>query len=84
MADSVSHGSDVLPQWPDGTRYLTQITKTDHAGWLWIITLLSFVYVVSTFVIRFVVKYGMLSRKVFGNTMSTRLTYHYLRNVWPG
>lgn len=76
MADSVSHGSDVLPQWPDGTRYLTQITKTDHAGWLWIITLLSFVYVVSTFVIRFVVKYGMLARKLYGNRMSMRLTYH--------
>ncbi|KXT16168.1 hypothetical protein AC579_890, partial [Pseudocercospora musae] len=45
--------------WPAGTRYFTQITEYDHSGWLYIITLLSFIYVVITFIIRFVVKYGM-------------------------
>lgn len=62
MADLVSNGSSILPEWPSGTRYLTQITESNHAGWLWIITLMSFVYVISAFVIRAFVKYGMAAR----------------------
>ena len=61
MADTGSNGTGVLPEWPSGTRYLTQITESDHAGWLWIITLMSFVYVMSAFIIRFVVKYGRVA-----------------------
>lgn len=46
--------------WTPGTRYFTQITDDNHSGWLYIITLLSFVYVIIAFVIRFIVKYGKL------------------------
>lgn len=45
--------------WTPGTRYFTQIATDNHAGWLYIITILSFVYVIMAFVIRFVVKYGV-------------------------
>ncbi|KAI5362442.1 hypothetical protein Slin15195_G060980 [Septoria linicola] len=46
-------------EWSSGTHYFTQVTADNHAGWLWIITLLSFIYVLVAFVIRFVVKYGV-------------------------
>ncbi|CAK4030279.1 Hypothetical predicted protein [Lecanosticta acicola] len=45
--------------WAPGTRYFTKITDTDHAGWLYIITLLSFVYALVALAIRFAAKYGM-------------------------
>ena len=45
--------------WIPGTRYFTQITEENHAAWLYIITLLSFIYVIIAFIIRFIVKYGM-------------------------
>lgn len=44
--------------WTPGTVYWTKITDQNHAGWLYIITLLSFVYVIIAFAIRFVVKWG--------------------------
>lgn len=47
--------------WTPGTRYFTQITGDNHSGWMYIITVLSLVYVLIAFVIRFVVKYGALN-----------------------
>lgn len=44
--------------WTPGTRYFTQITDLDHQGWLYIITLLSFVYALLALAVRFVAKYG--------------------------
>ena len=45
--------------WIPGTKFYTQISDTNHAGWLYIITLLSLCYIVIVFAVRFVVKYGM-------------------------
>jgi len=48
--------------WIPGTRFFTQISDTNHAGWLYIITLLSLCYIMIVFAVRFVVKYGMYGR----------------------
>ncbi|KAF2171697.1 hypothetical protein M409DRAFT_63311 [Zasmidium cellare ATCC 36951] len=59
--------------WTPGTRYFTQITDENHSGWLYIITLLSFIYVVIAFVIRFIVKYGMYGYDDWALLVSTVL-----------
>ncbi|KAK4503152.1 hypothetical protein PRZ48_006580 [Zasmidium cellare] len=59
--------------WTPGTRYFTQITDDNHSGWLYIITLLSFVYVIIAFVIRFIVKYGMYGHDDWALLVSTVL-----------
>ncbi|KAM3416746.1 hypothetical protein BST61_g8338 [Cercospora zeina] len=51
-------GDSPSAQWSPGTRYFARITDDDHSGWLWIITVMSLVYVLVAFVVRFVVKYG--------------------------
>lgn len=62
--------------WTTGTRYFTQITDDNHAGWLYIITILSFIYVIMAFVIRFVVKYGAFE----GSRANT--VYNHLLNTF--
>lgn len=75
-------GYDVdTTNWPAGTRYFTQITDHNHSGWLYIITLLSFIYVIITFIIRFVVKYGKLQCRKGIVGVSKELTL--CRYVWP-
>ncbi|KAK4623688.1 hypothetical protein CLAFUW4_05711 [Fulvia fulva] len=59
--------------WIPGTRYFTQITEEDHSAWLYIITLLSFVYVIIAFIIRFIVKYGMYGHDDWALLASTVL-----------
>jgi len=44
--------------WPPGTHFYTRISEHDHAGWIYIITLISLCYMVIVFAVRFVVKYG--------------------------
>lgn len=59
MAGGFDSSDDSLPsQWSAGTRYFVRITDDDHSGWLWIITVMSLIYVLVAFVVRFIVKYG--------------------------
>ncbi|KAK6389870.1 hypothetical protein LTR65_006140 [Meristemomyces frigidus] len=48
--------------WIPGTRFFTQVTEQNHAGWLYIVTLMSLCYVIVVIAVRFVVKYGMYGR----------------------
>ncbi|KAK4997693.1 hypothetical protein LTR66_002923 [Elasticomyces elasticus] len=50
-----------LPLLPKGTYYLTRITADDHAGWLWIVSLLTLVYPLFTCFVRLYVKRGIYS-----------------------
>lgn len=53
-----SSGDSAHSQWSPGTRYFVRINDNDHSGWLWIITVMSLIYVLVAFVVRFIVKYG--------------------------
>ena len=58
MADTF-YASINQTNWIPGTQYYTKITDDNHAGWLYIITLMSLVYMTTVFVVRFIVKYGL-------------------------
>ncbi|GIZ45464.1 hypothetical protein CKM354_000862900 [Cercospora kikuchii] len=56
-----SSGDSAHSQWSPGTRYFVRITDNDHSGWLWIITVMSLIYVLVAFVVRFILtiaRYG--------------------------
>lgn len=59
--------------WSPGTHYYTQITAENKAGWLYIITLLSFCYILIVCAVRFVVKMGMYGRDDWALLASTTL-----------
>ncbi|CAK1364906.1 unnamed protein product [Cercospora beticola] len=54
-----SSGDSGHSQWSPGTRYFVRISDDDHSGWLWIITVMSLIYVLVAFFVRFIVKYGL-------------------------
>ena len=57
--DDTFYASVNQTNWISGTKYYTKITDDNHAGWLYIITLMSLVYMTTVFVVRFIVKYGL-------------------------
>ncbi|CAD0082702.1 unnamed protein product [Aureobasidium vineae] len=44
---------------PPGIYYFSRITDTDHAGYVWIVALLSLIYPFGTLVVRFNVRWGL-------------------------
>ncbi|KAK4990804.1 hypothetical protein LTR66_006706 [Elasticomyces elasticus] len=63
-----------LPLLPKGTYYLTRITADDHAGWLWIVSLLTLVYPLITCFVRLYVKRGIYSSDDWSLFASTVLS----------
>lgn len=57
--------------WTPGTYFFTRITSHNHAGWLYIITLLSLCYIILVFAVRFIVKYDMYGRDDWTLLVST-------------